>query len=402
MQQGIVSEPPLDPILAAMKAEGERLIERQDTTVRQAVEHIVATLEKNRSQEAAIATIKDESALLAKRMEAGFAAGELSLQPVLDAMKREMERLSESQNRAVRQALSGAAVSLEPVTEALRELKTQMLESQARALREALGEIAARRPDDPVMLEPILAAMKTESERLLRQQDQAVRKAMADVVAKLKADLARSDAATAASRADEQATTAALSMNVREQLETWMEEILQRKLQAVRAAETGTVPATQPAPSVEEPAPPAPQPAPIAEKPAPPAAAPVPVARPAPTGKPAGAAAPVPVARPAPAGKPAGPEIPDVGWWSPGDKAGYFVSGGCFMNDAYAETLHSDMRRVHIPTYKVRVVSRGRMLQCVLGGPIATEAGAQRLSRIMMQEAGARETLIYRYPTPGN
>ncbi len=180
----------LDPVLAAVKAAGEQQLQQVIEAVRsenaRLEERIVAGLEKSRpvlSLEPILDSVRVETARLMERLETSLATdGSEALGPVLESLQAEMTHLSEH----LTTVSESPEISLEPVMEALRRQSDQLVESQSQALREAFDSVAVRGADGDISLEPVLAAVKAEGARLLERQNGAVRDSFKSVVEELR------------------------------------------------------------------------------------------------------------------------------------------------------------------------------------------------------------------------
>ncbi|MBF0604513.1 MAG: hypothetical protein HQL07_12580, partial [Nitrospirae bacterium] len=167
----------LEPVLAAVRAEGER---------------VLSGMAERFSLESLLEGIRGEWDGLVVRLTEGMDRDEPVLEPVLAAFKVQAAQLA-VQHEAIQESLRGFQDGHKVLETGLQEIsqghgtllhtimaafETQgrdLARSHAKAMAEALEAVAFRGDDGTTRLEPVLVAVKAEGERILSRQGELVR-----------------------------------------------------------------------------------------------------------------------------------------------------------------------------------------------------------------------------------
>ncbi|MBF0359231.1 MAG: hypothetical protein HQL70_11565, partial [Magnetococcales bacterium] len=257
--KGSDGESSIEPLLAAVKSESERQLERQDKIIKEALAGAVADLNRSLSPDNLMAAIQSETSRLAdkqdsisidlaklstsldqdtilsalqsqteyfdakqdaisidiaklsKSIEKGSAAVDQKsiieamqsqterLEATQDAISRDLAKLGESlnydslfediQSQTAMLVETVSDISLEPVLEALKTQSEHLAKSQSKTLQQTLGDISVRGGDGEISIDPIVAAVKAEGARQLEEQDAVIRKALDSAVEELNQSL---------------------------------------------------------------------------------------------------------------------------------------------------------------------------------------------------------------------
>jgi hypothetical protein len=216
--QGGEGEIAIDPLLAAVKAEGVRQLENHGAVIREAMDGAVAKLGESFSTQSVLAAIQDQTSNINKKQAAlsqnitGLSAS-LSPDSLIDTVRTESRRLAKSQE-SLHSIVAGigeatpqdaiivkikshmdtlvdrvSSISMQPVIDALNSQSKQLATSQSQSLQKALMDIAVQGSDGEVAIDPLLAAVKAESERQLENHDNVIRQALDGVVVELNKSL---------------------------------------------------------------------------------------------------------------------------------------------------------------------------------------------------------------------
>ncbi|MBF0357088.1 MAG: hypothetical protein HQL70_00700, partial [Magnetococcales bacterium] len=187
----------IEPLLAAVKAEGAKQLEQQETIVRNALENVLAGLNTSQNQESVIEAILAQTENLNRQQESlqDLKTQTESINQQQDALSRDIAGLNESlpsstlsaeiQSQIEEVLEQVSEVSIEPILAALQSQSQQLAENQSKALQQALGDIAVRGSDGEISIEPLLAAVKAEGAKQLEQQETIISDAFDSVVAQL-------------------------------------------------------------------------------------------------------------------------------------------------------------------------------------------------------------------------
>ncbi|MBF0623200.1 MAG: hypothetical protein HQL82_00140 [Magnetococcales bacterium] len=179
--------PAVEPLLVAVRVEGERLLERQQATLQQLLDPLIFRLEQTPAPREPLAVVRDEAGPWLERLEGMLADRLPDPRPLLEQLRREVGLLAERLEQALepRPLEPRGELSLEPVLTALEQQGSRLAESQHLALSRALAAVAVREPGSAVAIDPLLAAVRSEGERLLAGQEAAVRRVLEDVEQRL-------------------------------------------------------------------------------------------------------------------------------------------------------------------------------------------------------------------------
>ena len=182
------SAPSLEPVLEAIRAQGDRFIEQSEKLAREQERSLrdvlgevaVRGADGEITIEPILAAVKAEVGRLSQSLADGRVRGELSVEPVIRALREETANLAEAQRWMIQEAVAGTRSALDPVLEAIHDQSAELTESQDRAMRYAMNSVAARSDEQVahVALEPIVEVIRAESERLLARQEQAIQEAL--------------------------------------------------------------------------------------------------------------------------------------------------------------------------------------------------------------------------------
>ncbi|MEO5378044.1 MAG: hypothetical protein H7832_09730, partial [Magnetococcus sp. DMHC-6] len=160
--KGVDGQMTMEPLLAAVRSEGERLLERQGGLIRQTIEKFAPGLQ-SLSLESIVAAVKTQTLSLSERLENKIVANRISLTPILETLQTENAHLLESQERILRTALADSRVSMAPFIDVVRTETERLAQSQEQTLREAMLTRGA-------MLDPVLKAVHEQGQRLMEAQ----------------------------------------------------------------------------------------------------------------------------------------------------------------------------------------------------------------------------------------
>jgi hypothetical protein len=257
--KGSDGETSIEPLLAAVKSESERQLERQDQIIKEALAGAVADLNRSLSPDNLMAAIQSETSRLAdkqdsisvdlaklsksidqdnilsaiqsqtehldakqdvisvdiaklsKSIEEGSTAADQKiiieamqsqtdrLEATQDAISRDIAKLGESlnydslfedmQSQTAMLVETVSDISLEPVLEALKTQSEHLAKSQSKTLQQTLGDISVRGGDGEIAIDPIVAAVKAEGAKQLEKQGAVIRKALDSAIVELNQSL---------------------------------------------------------------------------------------------------------------------------------------------------------------------------------------------------------------------
>ncbi|MBF0456200.1 MAG: hypothetical protein HQL72_15455, partial [Magnetococcales bacterium] len=202
-----------EKILAPLKSQTDKLFSQQAELNRQIIQ-----LEENLSFDEVIEAVRHESqrTLQSQKTLNGLVTGlseTLSPEQLLDSMNSQTERMLDKQNalsRAIDQLESALApdrvlaalkqlsdqrlgqpkeISLEPVLAAIKSQGQQLAESQSQTLQQTLNAIAVRSDGGEVTLDPLLVALQSSDEKMLANQERIINKILSGTITQLQADL---------------------------------------------------------------------------------------------------------------------------------------------------------------------------------------------------------------------
>ncbi|MBF0380972.1 MAG: hypothetical protein HQL69_08135 [Magnetococcales bacterium] len=176
----------IDPLLAAVKAGSERQLEQQESIVRNALDSAVADLNRSLApnSDLVIDAIQSQTTQITEKQDAiTLNMGRLEQALDSDALVAKIE----AQNAKIIAGISN--ISLDPVLEAIKTQSQEMAKIQSQTLQQALDDIIVRGSDGEISIDPLLAAVKAGSERQLKEQETIIDKALEIAVADLKKSL---------------------------------------------------------------------------------------------------------------------------------------------------------------------------------------------------------------------
>ncbi|MBF0448496.1 MAG: hypothetical protein HQL67_09870 [Magnetococcales bacterium] len=206
--------PTIEPLLAAAKVSSQQQMLHQETIIRDTLNDAVARLSALLSPENLIKIIQAETQPLRQgqaNLDRDLAQLHAALSPtdLIDSVTAQTNRLAKKQEAlsldisGLRSALSPestleaihaqmenlsqqiANVSLQPVLDAVKEQGKQMIQSQSETLQNLLADISVTDGQGELTLEPILAAIKSSNERQISRQSHVIREAMDEAVDRL-------------------------------------------------------------------------------------------------------------------------------------------------------------------------------------------------------------------------
>ncbi|MBF0194079.1 MAG: hypothetical protein HQL71_05950 [Magnetococcales bacterium] len=177
----------IETILAAVKDEHEQQLEQHSDLIRAALDSSVAQLNESLKpdNEIVLSAIQHQTEQMAKKQDAltndFIKLGEsLSADTILADIQ--------AQNTQLIDAISN--ISLEPILDAIKTQSEEIAKGQSQALQQVLGDIAVKSEDGEISIDPLLAAVKAESERQLEQQEAIINKAFNSAIIDLNKSIA--------------------------------------------------------------------------------------------------------------------------------------------------------------------------------------------------------------------